>query len=719
MALRAPTKRLRPAARLRQALVRVVGPGDGVLERERALRQAIAALVGAPDRDAVLDAGLAAVADLLGPGARAVIAVPGEHGIVLRGEELPGATLRLPLRGSKPQGVLAIEVGKLDAASRAALGELADCLAAALERVGLAATAARRDSDAWYRSLIENSSDAVLVLDADGTIRYATPSIEPALGWAPEALLGTALLERVHPDDQAWARTRLGAAARPGRAEEPMLIRWRHRDDSVRSLEIKRNNLLDDPAVGGVVLNARDVTDRVRLEEQLTRRAFDDGLTGLANRSLFADRLEHALHGGAPGDGRLAVLFLDLDDFRKVNDSLGHAAGDELLRACARRLTDRLGAGDTAARLGGDEFAVLLESCPSPEAAGQMAHYLLDALAEPYDLVGQRVTVSASAGVAVVSRREPPPAEEVLRNAGIALYRAKDEGPSRYRFYEERMHAAAVRRVELETELRIGIAMRQMIAHYQPIVDMEDGRVLGAEALMRWQHPERGLLHPGQFVPLAEQAGLIELLGGQILRTAVRQAAEWRRDGVGGGDLWVSVNLSVDQLANPAFVGEVELALKDFGLPPQLLVLELTESAVMRDVVAATHRLDSLKRLGVRIAVDDFGEGHSSLTYLASLPLDLLKIPKAFVDPLGQPHANTALVRAITELARSLDLRTVAEGIEQPEQLAALRQLGCDLAQGYLFARPADAARVAAMADGDRLSRRRGAAAPLAATRAS
>ena len=316
MAPRAPAKRLRPAARLRQALVRALGPGDGVLERERALRQAIAALVGAPDRDAVLDAGLAAVADLLGPGARAVIAVPGEHGIVLRGEELPGATLRLPLRGGKPQGVLAIEAdGRLDAASRAALGELADSLAAALERVGLAATAARRDSDAWYRSLIENSSDAVLVLDADGTIRYATPSIEPALGWAPEALLGTALLERVHPDDQAWARTRLDAAARPGRAEEPMLIRWRHRDDSVRSLEIKRNNLLDDPAVGGVVLNARDVTDRVRLEEQLTRRAFDDGLTGLANRSLFADRLEHALHGGAPGEGRLAVLFLDLDDF--------------------------------------------------------------------------------------------------------------------------------------------------------------------------------------------------------------------------------------------------------------------------------------------------------------------------------------------------------------------------------------------------------------------
>ena len=199
----------------------------------------------------------------------------------------------------------------------------------------------------------------------------------------------------------------------------------------------------------------------------------------------------------------------------------------------------------------------------------------------------------------------------------------------------------------------------------------------------------------------------------------MRQAAEWRRDGVGGGDLWVSVNLSVDQLANPAFVGEVELALKDFGLPPELLVLELTESAVMRDVVAATHRLDSLKRLGVRIAVDDFGEGHSSLTYLASLPLDLLKIPKAFVDPLGQPQANPALVRAITELARSLDLRTVAEGIEQPEQLAALRELGCDLAQGYLFARPADAARVAAMADGDRLSRRRGAAAPRAATPAS
>ena len=281
------------------------------------------------------------------------------------------------------------------------------------------------------------------------------------------------------------------------------------------------------------------------------------------------------------------------------------------------------------------------------------------------------------------------------------------------------MHAALLRRMELEAELRRAIANDQFVLHYQPIVVAEGGAVVGAEALVRWEHPERGMIPPAQFIPIAEQAGLIALLGGWILREAVRQAAEWRAAGIGGGELWVSVNLSVEQLANPALVGEVELALKDFGLPAHLLMLELTESAVMRDVVTAAQRLDALKALGVRIGVDDFGEGHSSLAYLASLPLDMLKIPKTFVDPLGAPEANLALVRAIVELARSFGLHTVAEGIEEREQLAPLIGLGCDLAQGYLFARPASAAAVAELAGRAGVSRRRGAAAPRAATRAS
>jgi diguanylate cyclase (GGDEF)-like protein/PAS domain S-box-containing protein len=703
------------------ALRRTSGRHQHALERERALRRAGAALVAAPDRNAVLAAGLAAVPELAGSGARGAITVARGQRIVIKGDAGTDPLLRLPLRGREPQGVLAVDApAGIDAETRTVLETFAGELGIALESAGLAAQLARRDADAWYRSLIDNAADVVTVLEADGTIRFQTPSIRDVLGYSAAALVGTKLLEVVHPDDREWVLAQFKRALRrPGPADGTILVRWRHRDGTYRWVESKRANLLGDPAVRGIVINSRDVTDRVTLEEQLTHGAFHDPLTGLANRALFVDRLEHALYTGTLAEERLAVLFIDLDDFKKVNDSLGHPAGDELLQACARRLTERLGAGDTAARLGGDEFAVLLETCSSPEAAGQMARYLLDAIAEPLELQGQRVDVSASAGIVLVSRREQPPAEEVLRNADIALYRAKDEGNGQYRLYEERMHAALVRRMELEAELRRAIAAQQFVLQYQPIIDAESGAVVGAEALVRWQHPERGLIAPAYFISVAEQAGLIELLGTWILREAVRQAAAWREAGAGGGKLWVSVNLSVEQLANPAIVGEVELALRDHGLPADQLLLELTESAVMRDVVTVTHRLDALKALGVRIGLDDFGEGHSSLAYLASLPLDMLKIPKSFVDQLGQPDGNVALVRAIVELARSFGLRTVAEGIERPEQMKPLLDLRCDLAQGYLFARPASAAEVATLAAGTTLIPCRAAAAPRAATRAS
>jgi len=692
------------------------------LVRERALRRAAAALVAAPDRDAILAAGLAAVPELAGADATAAIALSGAEGVVVRGDAGPDP-LRLPLYGREPQGVLSVGIQSgrvIDDETLMALETLAGELAMALDTCGLATQLARQEADAWYRSLIENASDVVTVLDRDGTVRWQSDAIEGVTGYKATWLVGTKLIELVHPDDREWVQTQFHSSLSvPGPSANAVLTRWRHRDGSYRWVENKRTNLLDDPAVEGLVLNTRDVTDRVALEEQLTHRAFHDPLTGLANRALFVDRLEHALYTGLPQDERLAVLFIDLDDFKKINDSLGHPAGDDVLRVCARRLTERLAAGDTAARFGGDEFAVLLEGCTSPDAAGQMARYLLDALAEPFELDGRRLTLSASIGVVLVDRRAQPPAEEVLRNADIALYRAKEGPAGSYRLFEERMHAALLRRVELEGELRRGLAAGQFLLHYQPIVEPSAGTVVGAEALVRWAHPERGMVPPGQFIPVAEQAGLIEHLGAWILREAVRQAAAWRRAGVGGGNLWVSVNLSVEQLANPALVGEVELALRNHGLPAEQLVLELTESAVMRDVVAATQRLDALKGLGVQIGVDDFGEGHSSLAYLASLPLDLLKIPKAFVDPLGQPGGNDALVRAIVQLARAFGLRTVAEGIEQPSQLDPLLRLGCDLAQGYLFGHPARAAEVAALAGGPDFSRDRGVAAPRAATRAS
>jgi diguanylate cyclase (GGDEF)-like protein/PAS domain S-box-containing protein len=642
--------------------------------------------------------------------AAGVLAVAALTAVDIRAHELAIVLVQLPalllaayaLRRSRTQAARTAELGK------------------ALQAAGAAAELAREEADAWHRSLLEGAADVITVLEPDGTVRYQTPSIEGVLGIRPDALVGSPLLDIVHPHDREWVTAQFARVLRtPGPADGTLLVRWRHADGSYRWIESKRTNVVGDPAVRGVIVNSRDVTDRVALEEQLSRSAFHDPLTGLANRALFVDRLEHAVYTGTPQEERLAVVFIDLDDFKKLNDSLGHPVGDELLRRCARRLTERLGAGDTAARLGGDEFAVLLESCASPEAAGQMTRYLLDALGEPIELDGRRFAISASAGIALVSRREQPPADDVLRNADIALYRAKDEGPGRYRIYEERMHDTLLRRIELEADLRRGIATNQFLLHYQPIVDADGGNVVGAEALVRWQHPQKGIVPPSQFIPVAEDAGLIELLGGWILREAVRQAAEWHRTGVGGGRLWVSVNLSVEQLANPALVGEVELALRDHGLPAELLVLELTESAVMRDVVTATHRLDAIAALGVKIAVDDFGEGHSSLAYLASLPLDMLKIPKTFVDQVGHPGANIGLVRAIVELARSFGLRTVAEGIERPEQVPPLVRLGCELGQGYLFARPAGAAELAALAGGAGVSRRRAAAAPRAATPAS
>jgi len=705
---------------LLHALRRSPRGSDRALKRERALRRAGAAFVAAPDRDAVLAAGLAAVPELAGAGARGAITVAHGHRVVVKGDAGP-APLRLPLPGGEPQGVLSVGApAELDPDTRALLEAFAGELGSALEAAGTAAELARREADAWHGSLLENAADVITVLEADGTVRYQSPAIEGVLGCPPEALVGTNLIDVVHPDDREWASAQFKRGLqRPGPGEGTLLVRWRHADGSFRWIESKHANLIADRAVHGVIVNSRDVTERVALEEQLTHRAFHDGITGLANRALFVDRLEHALYTGTGQDERLAVLFIDLDDFKKVNDSLGHAAGDELLRRCARRLTERLAAGDTAARLGGDEFAVLLETCGTPEATGQMARYLLDALAEPLELEGRRVVVTASAGIALVSRREQPPAEEVLRNADIALHRAKEEGPGRYRLYEERMHDVLLRRVEMEGDLRRAIATGEFVLDYQPIVETDGETVVGAEALVRWEHPEKGLIPPAHFVTVAEQAGMIDLLGGLILREAVHQAAEWHRAGVRDGRLWISVNLSVEQLANPALVGEVELALREHGLPPELLVLELTESAVMRDVVTATQRLDAIAALGVRIGVDDFGEGHSSLAYLASLPLDMVKIPKAFVNQLGKPGANLALVRAIVELARSFGLRTVAEGVEEREQVAPLVSLGCELAQGYLFARPGSAAELAALAGGAGVSRRRAAAALRAATPAS
>jgi diguanylate cyclase (GGDEF)-like protein len=425
------------------------------------------------------------------------------------------------------------------------------------------------------------------------------------------------------------------------------------------------------------------LTDARRVDTML-HQALHDALTGLPNRALFTDRIQHALIQGRRRGTSCGVIFLDLDRFKTVNDSLGHAAGDELLVSVARRIDESLRSADTAARLGGDEFAVLLEDLSGPEEAMLVAERISETLHAPVSVQGREVFVSASVGIAVgrVS------AQELLRQADVAMYRAKAEGKGRYRVFEESMQDEVVERLELEGELLRAIDRDEIAVHYQPVIALDGHTLAGFEALARWTHPTRGVVSPPHFIPLAEDNGSIVTLGRQILRTACRQAARWLQEFPTAEPRIMSVNLSGRQLEDPNIVSDVAAALADSGLPAAALVLEITETVLMHDTEATIARLTALKALGVRLAVDDFGTGYSSLRYLRRFPIDILKMAKPFVDGLDVDDEGRALARAIVELATSLKLACIAEGIEQPEQADALQELGCDLGQGFHFARP-------------------------------
>jgi diguanylate cyclase (GGDEF)-like protein/PAS domain S-box-containing protein len=455
---------------------------------------------------------------------------------------------------------------------------------------------------------------------------------------------------------------------------------WRHllADGRIIDVEITSHKL----QFGGrdaVLVAARDVTDRNALEAQLRHQAFHDSLTGLSNRALFNDRVEHAL-GRRSGQSRPVVLLLDLDRFKLVNDSLGHAAGDEMLVEAARRLEDSVRLGDTVARLGGDEFAVLLEQ-GTLESARLQARRLLDALAAPMQIAGHQVTTSASVGLAVAAGNVS--AGELLRNADVAMYRAKGAGGGRMQVFETAMYATAARQMELTGSLRRAIQEEQFVLHYQPVVDASDGRVVSMEALTRWEHPALGLMSPVEFIPVAEESGVIVELGAWVLREACAAAARWPDD-VGR----VNVNLSGRQLADPDVVEHVRDALLSAQLPASRLTLEITESVLMQHSDANVRRLRTLKALGVTIAIDDFGTGYSSLSYLRTFPVQELKIDKSFVDAVADDADAASLVRTIIQLAHSLSLSTVAEGVETPAQYDALRELGCDRVQGFYVSRP-------------------------------
>ncbi|HET7181173.1 MAG TPA: EAL domain-containing protein [Candidatus Limnocylindrales bacterium] len=554
-----------------------------------------------------------------------------------------------------------------------------------------------RRSEERFRSLVRNSVDVNVILAADGTIAYESPAVERVLGSKPDERLGKLALDTVHPDDrQRVARLFLVVSRRPG-AEAAAEMRVRHANGSWRSIEAVVKNLLDDPAVGGVVVNYRDITARKELEDELRVRAFHDALTGLANRALFVDRLGHALARTRRTRERIAVLFLDLDDFKTINDSLGHGEGDQLLRATAERLRGALRGGDTLARMGGDEFAILVEDVGAAPPR-EVAERLLETLQAPFQHGGRELFVHASVGVAMIRGRQTT-AEELLRNADAAMYIAKSRGKNRIVEFEPGMHRAALARLALKGDLERALDREEFLLLYQPIVDLASARPIGVEALVRWRNPMRRLILPGEFIPLAEETGLIIPLGRWVLEQACREARRWN-DAAPAEALSVSVNVSGRQVAEPDFVQVVAEALRKSGLAPDRLVLEFTENVLIEDSEQSATTLAALKGLGVRLAIDDFGTGFSSLGYLRRFPIDVLKIDGSFVASLSGGAEQRAVVDAILRLGETLHLETVVEGIEEAQQVADLQAMGATLGQGHFFARPLPATEIDALVAG-------------------
>ena len=543
---------------------------------------------------------------------------------------------------------------------------------------------ARMKGDRRLAALVRNSADAVFICDLDLVISFATPSARLVLGHDPADLTGRVLESFVDASDRQTFRQRLASLA--DGSEATVTVTLVHADGRHLNAEGTATNLTGDSSVGGLVVTLRDVTGRVQLEQELRRQAFHDSLTGLANRQLFADRLAHALSRSERAGSQLVVLFCDLDEFKNVNDSLGHSAGDQVLVEIATRATSSLRPSDTVARLGGDEFAILLEDTDLP-VAQDIATKLLESISRPMTIDGRELTIRASIGLAA-NTAEATTNEELLRNADVAMYMAKDRGKGTTAVYQPQLHAAALERLQTRAELQKAIRNDELVLHYQPTVELRSGRVSGFEALVRWNHPVRGLLGPGEFIPVAEQSGLIHPLGSWVLRSACQAAAKMFRNAPAGHRLTMSVNVDTPQLGRKDFVDEVLGVLSQSGLPAAQLTLEITESALLRDLDLIVNRLEALRAAGVRISIDDFGTGYSSLAYLRNLPVDILKVDKAFVDRLTTDAKDAALTSAILAMSSSLKLATVAEGVEEPSQAKWLSDARCQYGQGYLWSRP-------------------------------
>ncbi len=542
-----------------------------------------------------------------------------------------------------------------------------------------------RLSEDRFRSLIQNSSDVTIVVDQEGLFSYVSPAIVALLGYEPDEIVGARALDLIHEDDRQGVSDSLMSLFGQSRDAPVVQFRMVRKDGTISNVEAVISDQIDRPSVGGYVANVRDITERKEIEDFLAFHAMHDSLTGLANRHLTIDRAEQMLLRSKRNNSLSALFFIDLDNFKDTNDSLGHEAGDCLLRAVAERFTTIVRSSDTVGRIGGDEFVILTEDPSLSLGPLKIAERIQEALREPFQLEdygGLPINVTASIGVAIGDRDS---AQDLLRDADIALYQAKAVGKDCCVLFEPAMQTAAVDRLELKSALYSALANEQFFILYQPIVELSTQEVRGVEALLRWQHPTRGVISPDEFIPTLEDSGLIIQVGQWVLEQTCAQAARWGRKGY---QTTMSVNVSMRQLECDEFLGHVESALAHSKLDPSRLVIEVTESALMHDTSAIIDRLRCLKEIGVMIAIDDFGAGQSSLTYLRQFPVDHLKIDRSFVAAMDGSRESAALIHTLVALGKAMGLMTVAEGIEEYSQLSELRNEDCEYGQGFLFSVP-------------------------------
>ena len=711
-------------------------------DREKALRQAGASLVIATSRSAIHEAATQAAISLTGTTAAirmceqleegkalVVVASSGgvedatglefsldelqdwkvqrllEHGAFVVG--LNESVLRDPLRlqdgeegavfvaplflREELHGIMVVASDQPMPASVAdSLRTLSSQVALALESAALTEDLLIQQSEARFASLVKNSTDVVTVIEPDTVVRYASPSCARVFGYDPTELEGMKFSDLVSQEDKTMVLAFLTASGEGEGHTAIMEFEIQGKNGEPFHAETLRTSLLHDDNVRGIVLNTRDISERKEFEEQLKHQAFHDSVTNLANRLLFTDRVEHAVERQERDHKPIAVLFMDIDDFKTINDSLGHAAGDQLLAEVGERLKATLRSADTAARLGGDEFAILLDLDDDGEGvqAADVADRVMQMLEAPFTLEGKEVYVRASVGIAVAEGDEHIQSEEILRNADVAMYMAKERGKGCYQVFEPEMHDTALKRLEMKADLQRALEHDEFVMYYQPVIELESGRVTGVEALIRWMHPTRGMVPPLDFIPLAEETGLIVPIGRWVLRTATIYAKALQDAYPMDPPFHMAVNLSARQLVRPEIVDEVREILQETGLDPHSLVLEITESVMMQDMELSIERLTELKSLGVQLAIDDFGTGYSSLNYVRRFPVDILKVDKSFIDGVSEGGESSALTAAVIELAAILGLKPVAEGIERADQLQRLLELHCDLGQGYFFAKP-------------------------------